>query len=170
ASLAGLDEDARRAVLLAHDAGVPSTDQQPGAPGALLRGLRRLAGDPEDDPAPRVRCARAPAALADWVLDVAAPAPASDVRAHVDGCPACAHAARLLRGGRRRLEGLPPVPDLGPRLIASALAGTAGGPAPAAPAAQTGAGPARSVLDDLPPPPFAPAEAGADPTREVRLP
>lgn len=171
ASLAALDDDCRRAVLLTHDAGVPSTAQDPGAPGALLRGLQHLIGDEEDVAGPRVRCTTAPETLADWVLDVAAPAPASDTRRHVDGCPACAHAARHLLGARRRLEGLPPAPDLGPRLVAFALAGTAGDTAAAAPAApQAGAGPARSALDDLPPPLFAPAEAGAGPAPEVRLP
>lgn len=171
ASLAALSEDGRRAVLLAHDAGVPSTAQGPDAPGVLLRALARLAGDERHDAGPEVRCAAAPGSLADWVLDVAPTAPAADVRGHVDGCPACAHTARDLLGARRRLEGLPPAPDLGPRLVAFALAGTTGsrfGPAPTVP--QAGPGPARSALDDLPPPVSARAETGTNPAREVRLP
>jgi DNA-directed RNA polymerase specialized sigma24 family protein len=121
--LAALPEAERLAVVRAHDAGIPPAEQDdPQAAPALERGLIALAAPGRDDPT------EAPAGigpLADWVLGLADPDRAGAVERAVSADAAVSTYARLLRRGRSRLEGLPPAPDLAPRVLAAALAGVA---------------------------------------------
>ncbi|MPZ89742.1 MAG: hypothetical protein GEU81_17140, partial [Nitriliruptorales bacterium] len=76
-ALADLDEHARRALLLAHDRGMASAQQDdPQAAGALDRGLAAIAGDDEED-------GQQPGGLipllADWTLGLLAPPVAAEV-------------------------------------------------------------------------------------------
>lgn len=120
-ALADLDEPARRAVLLAHDRGVASARQDdPEAAGALDRGLAAIADDDEEDgeqPEELIPL------LADWTLGLLSAPLAAEVAAAVAEHPDRAARARLLRRGRRRLEGLPPPSDMGQRILVAVLAG-----------------------------------------------
>lgn len=150
-ALAALDEPARHALLLAHDQGVASAAQDdPEAAQALDRGLAAIAGtDEEDGSQPEDLIPM----LGDWTLGLL-PAPlASEVEATLHEHPDRAARARLLRRGRRRLEGLPPPSDMGQRVLVAVLAtagipsgngrvtepGNPSPPAAAAPAPATGA-------------------------------
>jgi hypothetical protein len=152
--LADLDQGARLAVVRAHDAGVPSAEQpDPDATAALERGLVALAGPGENDPTEAP--GGSPAGLADWVLGLADPATGDSVEEAVAADPAIGAWVRVLRRGRRRLEGLPPTPDLAQRVLATALAGMPAAPPAAAPApsgppaARSWGGPvAASALDE----------------------
>jgi DNA-directed RNA polymerase specialized sigma24 family protein len=120
-ALASLSEAERLAVLRAHDGGVPSSEQGEGAGPRLVRSLRVLA-DPasedttSDDIDPDGR-------LADWVLGLLPLEEAAALEQEVVGDPLRSAALQVLRRGRRRIEGLPPTPDLGPRLLAAVLSG-----------------------------------------------
>jgi len=117
-TLAGLDQRARCALVRAHDAGVASLQQpDPEAAAALEQALEALAGPPLPD---EEGAAGVPG-LADWVLGLAEPAPAAALAAGVTERREWAARARLLRRGRRRLEGLPPHPDLGHRVLVAVL-------------------------------------------------
>ena len=146
-SLAELGDNERRALLLAHDKGVPSEEQNvPDAGAALIAALIVLAGpEPGNEPVNTEACAEVPL-VADWVLGLLPPDRASQVADDVGARPECTALAKALRRGRRRLEGLPPTPDMGQRVLVTVLAG-APAAAPAAPAA----------------PEPAPAPAGAQP-------
>ena len=76
--------------------------------------------------------------LGDWVLGLLPADAAASLAADVAARPECTTLAKALRRGRRRLEGLPPTPDMGQRVLVTVLAGA---PAPlrAAPAAGTAA-------------------------------
>ncbi len=116
AAIAALDDEALRALLLAHDRGTPTADQRdPDADAALRRALLALA-EAEDRP----DC-REPA-IGDYVLGLLDDDVTQQVTAAIASSPDCAEVARALRRGRRRIEGLPPPPDVGQRVIASVLA------------------------------------------------
>jgi DNA-directed RNA polymerase specialized sigma24 family protein len=175
-ALAELPDPQRRALLLAHDKGVPADQQEDGAPQALVAALVALAG-PETSAADRDAVQADPcedlAALGDWCLGIADDAARAAVEAAVEARPGCAAVARAVRRGRRRIEGLPATPDVGQRVLVRVLAADA---AAAPPADDPGAGaadPEDTVVvvtaDEVPPPvvdadvdPFAPpAGAGA---------
>jgi hypothetical protein len=153
-TLAALDARERVALLRAHDLGEPSGDQGEDAGTALNRALRVLAdpaeadADPEDvDPDGR---------MADWVLGLLDPEVARVLEAEVAADPVRTARVQVLRRGRRRIEGLPPTPDLGPRLVAAVLSGlteaagrTGGG---ATGGAQAAAPTAASEDEGAPPP------------------
>jgi hypothetical protein len=119
-TLAALDPDDRLALLRAHDAGVPSAEQEGDDAGrALVRALLALAdpsggGAPTDEPGPD-------GSVADWVLGLVASERAGVLEAEVAADAELTAHAQALRRGRRRIEGLPPTPDLGPRLVAAVL-------------------------------------------------
>jgi len=116
--LAGLDQRARCALVRAHDAGVASAQQQdPEAGAALEQALEALAGPALRD---EEGLGGVPG-LADWVLGLAEPTAAAALAAGVAERRDWAARARLLRRGRRRLEGLPPHPDLGHRVLVAVL-------------------------------------------------
>jgi hypothetical protein len=127
-ALASLSEEDRVALLRAHDAGIPSTEQGEGADRRIIRALRVLA-DPaatdEDDEDDGVDVR-----LGDWVLGLLPTDEAAALEQEVAADPARSAQVQALRRGRRRIEGLPPTPDLGPRLLAAVLSGgtTAGRP------------------------------------------
>lgn len=139
-ALAALPEPERRAVLLAHDQGLPTAAQDdPEAGAALDRALVTLAGPGEGvDDGSAERCTDV-AGMADWTLGLLEADRAARVTAEVVDRPPCAARSRALRRGRRRLEGLPAAPDLGQRVLAIVLGSspTTSGPATAAPAAAT---------------------------------
>ena len=125
-ALAELPDDHRRALLQAHDQGIPSTQQAAGADYALRAALLSLAG-PETSASDRTAlegdlCDDV-GAFGDWCLGVADPAAAQAVDAAIASRPGCAALSRALRRGRRRIEGLPATPDMGHRILVSVLAG-----------------------------------------------
>jgi DNA-directed RNA polymerase specialized sigma24 family protein len=139
-AIAELPDEQRRALLLAHDKGVPSAGQEPGADQALLQALLALAG-PETSGGDRDAveadgCADV-VAMGDWSLGVAGRREHAEVDRAVEDRPGCAAVARAVRRGRRRVEGLPATPDMGQRILVSVLTTS---PAPAAPAAAGAAG------------------------------
>ena len=176
-SLAELDDNQRKALLSAHDKGVPTQDQNTTDAGAaLVSALLTLAGpDPGAETVDASHCDDIPE-IGDWVLGLLPPDRAATVAAQVGARPECAALAKALRRGRRRLEGLPPTPDMGQRVLVVVLAG---GPAPtmpvapSVPAAPSSALP--SALDDtgdLSPvtpgaPPASETEAGSEPRRNA---
>jgi hypothetical protein len=133
-ALSELDDHDRNVLLLAHDCGVDTEMQGGDAAQALERSLRALAG-PEpstadsaalrDDPCSDVR------GMGDWVLGLSDERSAAELEALVAARPGCAALARTLRRGRRRLEGLPPTPDMGHRILVTVLASAP--PEPASP-------------------------------------
>ena len=124
-ALAALPEPERRALLLAHDQGMPTAAQDdPGAEAALDRALMTLAGPGEGvDNGTGRGCEDLPG-MADWTLGLLEADRAARISAEIADRPPCATRSRVLRRGRRRLEGLPPAPDMGQRVMASVLAGT----------------------------------------------
>jgi hypothetical protein len=124
-ALSELDDHDRNVLLLAHDCGVNTETQGGDAAQALERSLRALAG-PEpssadsaalrDDPCSDVR------GMGDWVLGLSDERSAAELEALVAARAGCAALARTLRRGRRRLEGLPPTPDMGHRILVTVLA------------------------------------------------
>ncbi len=141
--LADLDEHCRRALLLAHDAGVATVQQDGHDPAAaLIAALTALAGpDPAGDDGAAHGCDDV-ASLGDWVFGLLDPDRAADIAATVATRPECAALVKTLRRGRRRLEGLPPTPDMGQRVLVVVLAGA---PPTAAPAAASGPAPTAAV-------------------------
>lgn len=154
-ALAELDDPQRRALLLAHDKGVATDEQNaPDADAALVAALVTLAGpEPGGDPLDPSSCADV-GLLGDWILGLLPPQRATAVAEQVGASADCAALAKTLRRGRRRLEGLPPTPDMGQRVLVVVLAGAPApvpAPAAAAPAraaAGTGGAPMASALDD----------------------
>lgn len=123
-TLAELDEPARRALVTAHDQGVPSSAQDADAAPALERALEALAG-PEPGGGERPgACEEAPD-LSDHALGLLPGPEARAIEATLDRRGECAARARMLRRGRSQIEGLPPAPDLGQRVMAVVLGGTA---------------------------------------------
>ncbi len=118
--LAQLEDRARCALVRAHDQGVASPEQpDPEAAAALDQALEVLGGPPlpEEDGAAVAPVPR----LADWVLGLLEPAAAAELAVAVTQRPDWALRARLLRRGRRRMEGLPPHPDMGHRVLVAVL-------------------------------------------------
>lgn len=150
-ALAELSERERRALLLAHDQGMPTTAQEdPDAAGALERALLALAGpgSPSDSTVSQCDIPQ----MADWTLGLLEADHAARVGEQVMNRRACVEQSQALRRGRRRLEGLPPAPDMGQRVLANVLAGTpAATPGQGTPSAGAAA-PARS--------PQAPSDTG----------
>ena len=140
-ALAELDDRQRTALLTAHDRGVP-TDRQDdeAAASALLSALFALAGPEPGGESADGECNVS--GVADWVLGLLPANRADEVAAAVASSPGCENVVKALRRGRRRLEGLPPTPDMGQRILVVVLAG-APAPSGSAPSA-TGL---RSALD-----------------------
>lgn len=164
-ALAALPEADRRAALLAHDQGMPTAAQEdPDAAAALDRALLALAGPGEgvDDDSAR-ECADV-TPMADWVLGLLAADSAERVTAQIVDRPACAARSRALRRGRRRLEGLPPAPDMGQRILAVVLGGHPGAAAqPGTAAPETEAPRAAEPAAAPPRPAPAPSSLGEAP-------
>jgi hypothetical protein len=157
-ALASLSPEDRLAVLRAHDAGIPSSEQDGAAGPGLNRALCVLADPaaesvPDDDFDPEGR-------LADWVLGLLPTDEAAAIEQETAGNQALAARLQMLRRGRRRLEGLPPTPDLGPRLLAVVLSG---GPPPVTDAPASTAADDETVADDG----WAPLESGPAPGEEA---
>ncbi|WP_341250970.1 sigma factor [Euzebya pacifica] len=126
-AIAELPDDERRALLLAHDKGVATTAQDPGASDALVRALLALAG-PETSSGDRTAATEDPCAdlsvLGDWCLGVADPVAAGQVESAIEERAGCAARSRAVRRGRRRIEGLPATPDMGQRVLVQVLTAT----------------------------------------------
>lgn len=125
-AIAELPDDERRALLLVHDKGVPTTAQESGTADALSRALINLAG-PETSTGDRAAlhedgCGDL-AGLGDWCLGVAGAREEAAVLTAIDSRPGCAAKARAVRRGRRRIEGLPATPDMGQRILVTVLTG-----------------------------------------------
>lgn len=172
-ALSHLDPAQRRTVLLAHDRGVPAGEQDDdAAPEALLEALVALAAagpgsgeDPGADPGGAWECWDL-ADLGDWALGLVDAERADDLEKALADRPECAELSRTLRKGRRRLEGLPPTPDMGQRILAVVLAdapAAAPRPAPTAPAPDTQAAPSGSAVQA----PWAPPRPADDDTAVV---
>ncbi|HUH08698.1 MAG TPA: hypothetical protein VML96_12940 [Egibacteraceae bacterium] len=130
--LAGLDQPARLALLEAHDRGVASASQSaPTADDDLRRALLALCsaagGDNGADDDPQARECEL-AGLGDWALGLLDPRAATQLASDLADDGACAALARRLQRGRRLLEGLPPTPDLGQRVLVAVLAATGADP------------------------------------------
>jgi DNA-directed RNA polymerase specialized sigma24 family protein len=151
-----LTAEERRALLRAHDAGLPTHEHgDADAVRALERALVKLAGpesEAEDDGCTDLE------SLGDWTLGLVSGELAEAISDQVAARPECAQRVRMLRRGRRRLEGLPPTPDMGQRVLVTVLAG---GPAPAAPAKAAPA-PAQKPVSAAPPPAAAPPAVTAE--------
>ncbi len=136
-AIAELPDEERRALLLAHDKGVPTSAQEPGAAQALARALSALAG-PETSAADRAALdedgCQDVDAMGDWCLGLATSREEAEVDEAIETRPGCAAVSRAARRGRRRVEGLPATPDMGQRVLVQVLTGAAGLAAPAAPA------------------------------------
>jgi DNA-directed RNA polymerase specialized sigma24 family protein len=127
-ALSELPATDRRVLLLAHDKGVPSEEHDvPDAGPLLVSALLALAG-PEAgaDTVDPQACADLPL-LGDYILGLLPPSRAANVAKEVGERTECAALTKALRRGRRRLEGLPPTPDMGQRVLVVVLAGA---PAP----------------------------------------
>ncbi|MGH8929087.1 MAG: hypothetical protein ACRDZO_00205 [Egibacteraceae bacterium] len=178
-ALSELDDFERTILLRAHDCGIDAGSQSDEAVQALDRSLRALAG-PEtssayaaallDDPCTDVR------GMGDWVLGLAPEPVAAAFEELVSSRPGCAALARTLKRGRRRLEGLPPTPDMGHRILVTVLSTTRD---PETPKRQKTPRTPERVPDPVPEPepaasaPTTPEPAGTDPaeiaTGEMRM-
>jgi DNA-directed RNA polymerase specialized sigma24 family protein len=160
-----LTAEERRALLRAHDAGLPTHEHgDADAVKALERALVKLAGpdsEPDDSGCTDLE------SLGDWTLGLVSGELAEAIGNQVAARPECAERVRMLRRGRRRLEGLPPTPDMGQRVLVTVLAGgppPAARPAPAqAPAAQAAPPPAAA------PPTITAADVDAGPAPDDDL-
>lgn len=127
-AIAELPDDERRALLLAHDSGVPSADQGDGAADSLARALMTLAG-PETSTGDRAALHEDGCddvtRMGDWCLGVADTGAQDEVSESIRSRPGCAAKSRAVRRGRRRIEGLPATADMGQRILVTVL--TAGG-------------------------------------------
>lgn len=122
-TLATMSERTRRAVVLAHDAGVASLDQDdPEAADRLEAALLALS-----DPVglPDATEPSGVAGLADSVLGLLPPGGAVQVADAIRGDRRLVQIEALLRRARRRLESLPPTPNTTQRVLAAVLAGPA---------------------------------------------
>lgn len=137
-ALADLEDRDRRALVLAHDHGVPSSRQGPGAGRALVRALTALAG-PDASGDGGAACDDQEG-LADWVLGLLPADRAESMHAAVAARPDCTELVRTLRRGRRRLEGLPPTGDAGQRILVAVVAGLPVMTPPTRPSARRAAG------------------------------
>ncbi|MEE8602374.1 RNA polymerase sigma factor [Euzebya tangerina] len=141
-AIAELAEDERRALLLAHDKGVPTTGQEPGSADALTRALMALAG-PENSTGDRAALHEDGCddldKIGDWCLGVASAREHADVATAIEERPGCAAKSRATRRGRRRIEGLPATPDMGQRILVTVLSSQPGQLPATAPPAVAGA-------------------------------
>lgn len=166
--LAELEDTERQVLVAAFDLGRPSLHQdQAGAPAALDRALRTLAGPdpPGDDAGNWSSPCREVEGLADWTLGLLGRGEGEAVGTAVAERADCHARARRLRRGRRRLEGLPPPPDVGQRIIARVLAQEVAAPAPSSPRIATVGSPdadtaVSATVTGAAPPPEAPPAAG----------
>lgn len=144
--IAELSPEAALALVRAHDAGIPASEQpDPRAPAGLevaLEALARQTVEAGAESAPAT-----PEPLGDMVLGLTGDTALRDQLAE----PAMAERVRFLRRGRRRLEGLPPAPDLGPRVLLGVVARSASVPGAAAspPAHATPERDAQRAEDDV---------------------
>ncbi|MGH8904312.1 MAG: RNA polymerase sigma factor [Egibacteraceae bacterium] len=122
--LSELGERERMILLLAHDCGVDTAAQGGDAAEALDLALLELAG-PETSSADAAALRSDPCPdglwMGDWVLGLVDHSIAQEFEAFVASRPGCAARARALRRGRRRLEGLPPTPDMGQRILVTVV-------------------------------------------------
>lgn len=122
--LSELGARARTVLLLAHDCGVSTAAQGGDAAEALDCALLALAG-PETSSADAAALRSDPCPegvwMGDWVLGLLEPSVAQEFEALAASRPGCAARARALRRGRRRLEGLPPTPDMGQRILVTVV-------------------------------------------------
>lgn len=127
--LAGLPDDVTRALVRAHDQGLPTwTHPEPGAPAALRLALRTLAGAADTPDTPDID----DHPLGDLALGLLDSAQGEVLQNLLLDTPELAEQARVLRRGSRRMEGLPPAPELGPRILLAVVAGVpAAAPMPA---------------------------------------
>jgi DNA-directed RNA polymerase specialized sigma24 family protein len=124
-----LGEYERTVLLLAHDCGVDTAAQGGDAAEALDWALLTLAGsEASSADATVLRSDPCPDGLwmGDWVLGLVDATIAQEFEALVASRPGCAARARALRRGRRRMEGLPPPPDMGQRILVAIVSGTQG--------------------------------------------
>ncbi|HWH31064.1 MAG TPA: hypothetical protein VNU01_00170, partial [Egibacteraceae bacterium] len=131
--IAELPPDTAVALLRAHDAGVPAAEQEhPQAPALLEAALEALA---RHTVGAEEAAGAGPYAepLGDLVLGLSPNAQDSTVQERMLAEPVLADRVRFLRRGRRRLEGLPPAPDLGPRVLLGVVARQQAAPAPRPP-------------------------------------
>lgn len=134
--LAALDDAGLQALLRAHDLGVPARAQERADAGTLLAEALVALAEPTAAEQPAAATASADGTLADHILGLADLDQVGKLDAAIAADPARSAAAQLLRRGKRRLEGLPPTPDLGARLLAAVLSeSTPGRRRRAAPAA-----------------------------------
>lgn len=139
-SLGELGDGDRVVLLAAHDRGLAAAAQGDDAPTRLHRALRTLGGP---DAATDADIAADPCddlqSLGDWVLGLVEPETAQRLEQAAAERAGCGAVTRALRRGRRRLEGLPPTPDMGQRVLVRVLAASTalrtpgangGGPAP----------------------------------------
>lgn len=109
-----LDPQARDALVRAHDGGLPTWEQEDvEADEALDRALLALAGEEAGD-------GHVPL-LGDWTLGLLTATDADGLENALAVNPAWGSRSRLLRRGRRRVEGLPPHPDMGQRILVMIL-------------------------------------------------
>lgn len=191
-AVAALTPSQRHALVLAHDQGIPSSEQgDPDATAALEAALLALAGPSGsgqrtggswgggEAAGPADACDDLPL-LADWVLGLLAPTDAEAVARALNERPACAEVARALRRGRRRLETLPPTPDMGQRILVTVLAESGGAvrmpsaldeaaPTAAQPAAASAAPGATAAAEEAPTPAAAEGDEGGPDTEQWRL-
>lgn len=119
-AIADLNDGQRRALLLAHDQGVPTVEQGGlDATRTLVQALVALAGADEviDE-----QILTAYPAIGDWAMGNATPAQEEAIKAAMETDKALDELGRTLRRGRRRIEGLPATPDMGARILVSILA------------------------------------------------
>ena len=118
--IAELSPEAALALVRAHDAGIPAAEQpDPHAAAGLEAALEALARQTVEAGAEGAPATAEP--LGDMVLGLAGDTALRDQLAQ----PAMAERVRFLRRGRRRLEGLPPAPELGPRVLLGLVARSA---------------------------------------------
>lgn len=145
-AISELPEAERRALLLAHDKGIGTPEQDQGADSALVQALTILAGA-ETSTADRSALEEDGcddlSLLGDWCLGLVAGPAAAVIEQATEERPGCAALLRALRRGRRRIEGLPATPDMGHRILVTVLSGAA----PLSAAAATAA--AAPAADDV---------------------
>lgn len=167
-AIAELPDDERRAVLLAHDSGVPSPDQGDGAADSLARALMSLAG-PETSTNDRAALHEDGCddvtGIGDWCLGLAEDPVQDEVSEAIRSRPGCAAKSRAVRRGRRRIEGLPATADMGQRILVTVLTA---GDQPAVPTAPAPIASDASPVEPVPDIPV-PQDVGPEPVADEEL-